>query len=69
MPAPGDNRPARLIITLRDYAWDWLYQSTGDAVAWGTERLNRLQFLTIRRYLTLMFCALLLLLTIVAVTQ
>jgi hypothetical protein len=69
MPVPGDPRPARLVIELRDHAWDWLYQSTGDAVDWATQRLNRLQFLTIRRYLALMFCALLLLLTIVAVTQ
>jgi NADH:ubiquinone oxidoreductase subunit 5 (subunit L)/multisubunit Na+/H+ antiporter MnhA subunit len=69
MPPPGDNRPARLTIELRDLAWDGLYQPVGGAVAWATERLNKLQFLTIRRYLTLMFLALSLLLILVAVTQ
>jgi formate hydrogenlyase subunit 3/multisubunit Na+/H+ antiporter MnhD subunit len=69
MPAPGDLRAARLTIELRDFAWEWLYQSVADVVAWSTVKLNRLQFLTIRRYLTLMFLALLVLLTIVAVSQ
>ena len=69
MPAPGRLEPARLTVVLRDLAWDWFYQPIGDAVGWGAERMNRLQFLTIRRYLTLMFLALAALLTIVAVSQ
>ena len=39
------------------------------AVNWMAERANVLQFMTIRRYLTLMFLALVVLLVMVAVTQ
>ena len=42
---------------------------TTDGLGWFTERINGLQFLTIRRYLTFMFAALSFLLAIVAVTQ
>jgi hydrogenase-4 component B len=69
MPAPGDPGPARLTTSMRDPFWHWLYQPVVDGLGWATERSNALQFLTIRRYLTLMFLALALLLTLVAVSQ
>lgn len=69
MPEPGDPAPARFTVSLSDLAWNWLYAPVADAVAFATERANALQFLTIRRYLSLMFLALALLLVVVAVTQ
>ncbi len=69
MPSPGDMRPARLEVTLRDPIWDTIYAPTARLVGWLADRLNLLQFQTIRRYLSLMFGALVLLLLIVAVSQ
>ncbi len=67
MPPPGDTRPARLQVTLSDPMWDSLYAP----IAWGIGAvagwLNRVQFLTIRQFLTLVFCALVLLLVVLAV--
>jgi formate hydrogenlyase subunit 3/multisubunit Na+/H+ antiporter MnhD subunit len=62
MPAPGDVRPATLTITLRDLVWDFIYAPVVTAMQFATERLNNLQFLTIRKYLTLVFVALIMLL-------
>jgi formate hydrogenlyase subunit 3/multisubunit Na+/H+ antiporter MnhD subunit len=58
MPPPGDARPARLTVRLSDLIWDLLYAPIADVVDYITERLNQLQFLTIRRYLSLVFLAL-----------
>ena len=69
MPAPGEISPAHLLVVTRDLAWDWLYRPVGLAVDGLASRLNVLQFLTIRRYLSLMFMALALLLIVVAVSQ
>jgi hypothetical protein len=69
MPPPDDSRPARLEVEVRDLIWQWLYAPVADGLAWFTELINGLQFLTIRRYLTFMFAALSFLLAIVAVTQ
>jgi len=69
MPPPGDRRPARIEVRVRDLVWRALYAPVADGIAWFTERLNILQFLTIRRYLSMMFAALALLLTVVAFTQ
>lgn len=66
MPRPGDMRPARLSVSLRDLVWDTLYRPVGDTVLGAADRLNRLQFLTIRMYLSLMFGALVTLLVVVA---
>jgi NADH:ubiquinone oxidoreductase subunit 5 (subunit L)/multisubunit Na+/H+ antiporter MnhA subunit len=66
MPMPGELRPARLVVVLYDLAWDWLYDPIAWAVGQAADRLNRLQFLTIRRYLTLVFGALITLLVVVA---
>ena len=67
MPPPGDTRPARLTVQMTDPIWDWLYAPLAAAVSTAAERLNRLQFLTIRQFLTLVFCALVILLLVLAV--
>lgn len=58
MPAPGEMRAARMTVDLRDLVWDWLYAPISRAVDFTATKLNRLQFLTIRRYLSLVFFAL-----------
>ncbi len=67
MPAPGDTRPAWLKVELRDLVWDCLYAPLAAAIEAAAGRLNRLQFLTIRQFLTLVFCALVILLLVLAV--
>ncbi|MBL26282.1 MAG: hydrogenase 4 subunit B, partial [Rhodospirillaceae bacterium] len=64
MPAPGDVRPARFSRHLDDPAWTLIYTPVSQAVAMVADKLNRLQFLTIRRYLSLVFLALVLLLLV-----
>ncbi len=67
MPPPGDTRPATFSVVLVDHVWRALYAAPGRAVLKLSERLNVLQFLSIRRYLVLMFTALVILLSIAAV--
>jgi formate hydrogenlyase subunit 3/multisubunit Na+/H+ antiporter MnhD subunit len=67
MPPPGDMRPARLIVEVRDLVWDAFYAPVAGGVAVAGERLNRLQFLTIRQYLGLVFGALVTLLLVLAI--
>jgi hypothetical protein len=67
MPAPGDIRPARLRIELHDLIWEGMYEPIATAVGFSSERLNRLQFLTIRQFLSLVFYALVALLLVLAV--
>ena len=67
MPLPGDGRPARLTVTLRDLAWDMIYVPIGAAVWVAAERLNHLQFLTIRKYLSLVFVVLVALLLVISI--
>jgi hydrogenase-4 component B len=59
--------PARLTVSLRDLIWDAIYEPIARFVGFTTERLNILQFLTIRSYLTLVFSALVLLLLVLAI--
>ena len=66
MPLPGDGRPARITVRLHDLAWELIYEPSARLVNFLAERLNHLQFLTIRRYLSLVFGALVLLLLILA---
>jgi len=65
MPKPGDTAVARLRVELRDTVWDTLYAPIIRLVEATAERLNRMQFLTIRNYLTLVFAALVTLLIVV----
>jgi hypothetical protein len=67
MPPPGATAPARLTVELRDLIWDGLYAPVADLVGFAADRFNILQFLTIRRYLTLVFGALVLLLLVLAI--
>ena len=53
--------------TLRDPVWDALYAPIAGGVAFAADRLNRLQFLTIRHYLSLVFAALVGLLLVLAI--
>jgi hypothetical protein len=62
MPAPGETAAARLTTRLRDLTWEMLYAPVGGAVLLATDKLNYLQFLTIRKYLSLVFAALIALL-------
>jgi formate hydrogenlyase subunit 3/multisubunit Na+/H+ antiporter MnhD subunit len=66
MPKPGNPVAARLDVRLRDLAWDLIYASLAKGIAFAAERSNVLQFLTIRRYLSLVFAALVSLLLVVA---
>ncbi|MDR3469505.1 MAG: hydrogenase 4 subunit B [Xanthobacteraceae bacterium] len=67
MPAPGETRPARLKVEIHDLVWERLYLTLADAVWFVADRLNRLQFLTIRRYLSLVFATLVFLLLVLAI--
>mgnify|MGYP002863756991 CR=1 FL=1 len=62
MPPPGDGRPAKLEVQLRDPVWDYGYAPLTTAVIAASTRANHLQYLTIRRYLSLVFGALVVLL-------
>ena len=61
------ERPARLSVESNDHIWSWLYQAPWTAVETAAINMNFLQFLTIRRYLTLMFSALIILLLLITV--
>src|SRR5712691_6373717 len=67
MPPPGDGRPARLTVDLRDLVWDALYAPVAGGVGFAADRLNHLQFLTIRQFLSLVFAALVVLLLVLAI--
>ncbi|KAB2851479.1 MAG: hydrogenase 4 subunit B [Hyphomicrobiaceae bacterium] len=58
MPAPGQLRPARMTVSMRDPVWDLAFAPTGTAIWIASEKLNYLQFLTIRQFLSLVFAAL-----------
>ena len=66
MPGPGELAPARFSVRVRDLVWDYLYAPVAWAVDYAAGRLNRLQFLTIRQYLSLVFAALVLLLMVLS---
>jgi formate hydrogenlyase subunit 3/multisubunit Na+/H+ antiporter MnhD subunit len=66
MPPPGDTRPARFQVDMNDLIWDFLYAPVAVAIGFAADRFNRLQFLTIRRYLSLVFLSLVTLLLVLA---
>jgi hydrogenase-4 component B len=66
MAPPGDTRPARLKVELHDPIWEWIYAPLAGAIGAVADRLNHLQFLTIRQFLTLVFCTLVILLLVLA---
>src|SRR5438874_5331834 len=67
MPSPGDARPARFSVELHDLVWDALYAPIAGGVGFAADKLNHLQFLTIRQFLSLVFAALVLLLLVLAI--
>ena len=69
MPEPGDARPARFEVRLIDPVWTVLYAPVVALVGWVADRANVLQYLTIRRYLSLMVAALIVLLSSVALSR
>jgi hypothetical protein len=67
IPPPGDLRPAQLTVEIHDLPWEALYVPIASGVSFVADRLNALQFLTIRRYLSLVFFALIALLLGIAI--
>ena len=67
MPLPGQLGPARLHVQLQDLIWQTLYAPVGLGVGLAAHQLNYLQYWTIRRYLTLVFLFLVLLLLVLAI--
>jgi formate hydrogenlyase subunit 3/multisubunit Na+/H+ antiporter MnhD subunit len=66
MPPPGSAATARLTVVMHDLIWETLYAPIAGIIGFATLRINVLQFLTIRRYLTLVFVALVLLLVVLS---
>jgi formate hydrogenlyase subunit 3/multisubunit Na+/H+ antiporter MnhD subunit len=69
LPPPGDARPARFAVRMRDVPWDLLYVPVARAVNFAAGHLDKVQFMTIRAYLTLVFGALVVLLAVLAAWQ
>ena len=66
MPPPGAMQPARFEVSLRDPVWDAFYAPVAASVSFAADRMNVLQFQTIRRYLSLVFATLVVLLLVLA---
>ena len=66
MPPPGSLKPARFEVSLRDPVWDAFYAPVVAGVSFAADRMNVLQFQTIRRYLSLVFVTLVTLLLVLA---
>ena len=66
MPLPGETRAAHLDLKLHDRIWNLLYLPLILVVERTAVQLNRLQFLTIRQYLSVVFGALVVLLIVLA---
>ncbi len=69
VPPPGDIGPARIEKEIHDPIWERMYAPVGNAVWRASGTMNRLQFLTIRRYLAMVFVALVALLLALALWQ
>lgn len=67
MPPPGDSQPARLHLSMRDPVWDVFFAPIEGVVDFCADALNRVQFWTIRAYLSLVFGTVVVLLTVLAV--
>jgi hypothetical protein len=69
MPPPGDTRPARLDVAHSDPGDKLLFEPIGRLRAVLSVQADRMQFLTIRRVLSVMFVALVLFLAVVALLE
>jgi hydrogenase-4 component B len=67
MPPPGETGAARFRVEMRDLIWETGYAPIASAIGFAADRLNRMQFLTIRRYLSLVFLALIGLLLVLVI--
>jgi formate hydrogenlyase subunit 3/multisubunit Na+/H+ antiporter MnhD subunit len=67
MPPPGSTAPARIAVRLTDLIWETLYAPIADAVEIIAGRVNQFQYLSIRRYLSFVFAALVGLLLVLAI--
>jgi formate hydrogenlyase subunit 3/multisubunit Na+/H+ antiporter MnhD subunit len=69
MPRPGDVAPARFRAHVHDLVWEGLYTPIAGVVGFLAHHLNRLQFLTIRKYLSVVFGLLVVLLFVLILWQ
>ncbi len=69
MPAPGDPRPARIAVAMRDPAWLLLFAPAARLRAWLSAHGELLQVLPARRALSLLFAVLVVLLAAVAAVE
>jgi hydrogenase-4 component B len=67
MPPPGDTRPARFAVNMRDLVWDALYAPVEGIVGFAADWLSKVQSWTIRAYLTLVFATVVVLLMALAI--
>ncbi len=67
MPPPGDLRPARLTVEIRDLIWEAFYAPVASGISYLSGRLDLLQFLTIRNYLAFVLGAVVFLLLVIAI--
>ena len=65
MPQPLETRAASFAVSLLDPVWTALYRPPARLIEALAERVNVVQFLTIRRYLALTFGALVALMLLV----
>jgi formate hydrogenlyase subunit 3/multisubunit Na+/H+ antiporter MnhD subunit len=66
IPPQGSTGPARMKLQMRDLIWEKIFAPIEGVVTVTAARLNHSQFLTIRKYLTLVLVSLVFLLTVVA---
>ena len=69
MPEPGDTRPATLRVTQHDPAQLAIFDRVAVWRDWLSGRADRMQFLTIRRTLSVMFAVLVLFLVLLAALE
>jgi formate hydrogenlyase subunit 3/multisubunit Na+/H+ antiporter MnhD subunit len=68
MPQPGDSRAAKLTVEIHDTVWAIFYAPVIRHVDSLANHFTKLQFLTIRKYLMLVFATLILMLVIIGVS-
>ena len=65
LPKPGDTAAAKLEVDIHDTIWETFYLPIIHAVSTLTDRLTKIQYLSIRKYLMIVFGALIALLVVV----
>jgi formate hydrogenlyase subunit 3/multisubunit Na+/H+ antiporter MnhD subunit len=67
MPPPGSVAPARFSVEMHDLVWEGIYGRIAGAIGFSAIWLDRMQLLTIRGYLSLVFATLVTLLLVLAI--